>query len=75
MLEHTAMLRGTVERLQVRGASLTGNALGDSDERELIVYLPPGYARSERRYPIVMVLAGFVGRSVAPKAAGKPFVK
>ena len=60
MLEHPAMLRGTVDRLRFRGASLEGNALGDPVERELIVYLPPSYARSEtRRYPLVMVLAGF----------------
>jgi enterochelin esterase-like enzyme len=53
------MLRGTVERLRMKGASLTGNALGDPDERELLVYLPYGYADSARRYPVVMVLAGF----------------
>ena len=54
------MLRGTVDRLRFRGASLEGNALGDPVERELIVYLPPSYARGgDRRYPVVMVLAGF----------------
>lgn len=59
MLEHAAMLRGTVERLRFRGASLEDNALGDPAERELIVYLPPGYHGSARRYPLVMVLAGY----------------
>lgn len=59
MLEHTTMLRGTVDRVRFRGASLEGNALGDPVERELIVYLPPSYATSHRRYPVVMVLAGF----------------
>src|ERR1700712_5913308 len=63
------MLRGTVDRVRFRGASLEGNALGDPAERELIVYLPPSYDRdvkssarvpdSARRYPVVMVLAGF----------------
>ncbi|MDB4971849.1 MAG: putative esterase, partial [Myxococcaceae bacterium] len=76
------MLRGTVDRVRFRGASLEGNALGDPVERELIVYLPPSYpslARAPedawgsdsaptasaheppRRYPVVMVLAGFAG--------------
>jgi enterochelin esterase-like enzyme len=60
------MLRGTVDRVRFRGASLEGNALGDPVERELIVYLPPSYAGDSgrgrhrpRRYPVVMVLAGF----------------
>lgn len=71
------MLRGTVDRVRFRGASLEGNALGDPVERELIVYLPPSYGKGasgkaasphdgdalgragSRRYPVVMVLAGF----------------
>ncbi|MDB4987188.1 MAG: putative esterase, partial [Myxococcaceae bacterium] len=54
------MLRGTVDRVRFRGASLEGNALGDPVERELIVYLPASYDGA-RRYPVVMVLAGFAG--------------
>ncbi|HEX5658182.1 MAG TPA: alpha/beta hydrolase-fold protein [Polyangiales bacterium] len=53
------MLQGTVDRVRFRGAALAGNALGDPVERELIAYLPPSYATSERRYPLVMVLPGF----------------
>ncbi|HEY6880568.1 MAG TPA: alpha/beta hydrolase [Polyangiales bacterium] len=53
------MLRGSVDRVRFRGAALVGNALGDPVERELIVYLPPSYASSARRYPVVMVLPGF----------------
>ena len=62
------MLRGTVERLRMKGASLTGNALGDPDERELLVYLPPSYhdpARADFRYPTVMVLAGFAATNAS----------
>jgi enterochelin esterase family protein len=61
------MLRGTVDRVRFRGASLEGNALGDPVERELIVYLPPSYRASppdqqaERRFPVVVLLAGFAG--------------
>ncbi len=53
------MLLGTVDRVRFQGAALAGNALGDPVERELIVYLPPSYVTSQRRYPLVMVLPGF----------------
>ena len=33
--------------------ALTGNALGDSPDREVLVYLPPSYDRSSGRYPVV----------------------
>ncbi|MEY4512687.1 MAG: hypothetical protein RLZZ450_4809 [Pseudomonadota bacterium] len=64
------MLRGTVDRVRLRGASLEGNALGDSVERELIVYLPPSYnqpsaVQSARRYPLVMVLPGFAASNAS----------
>jgi len=68
MLELTTMLRGTVDRVRIRGASLEGNALGDSVERELIVYVPPSYAepaQAQRRYPLVMVLAGFAATNAS----------
>jgi hypothetical protein len=41
---------------------LRGNRPGDPTLREVPVYLPPGYdARSNRRWPVVFVLAGFTG--------------
>ena len=68
MLEQTTMVRGTVDRVRFRGASLEGNALGDPAERELIVYLPPSYglhADSDLHYPVVMVLAGFAATNAS----------
>jgi enterochelin esterase-like enzyme len=53
------MLRGTVERVRLRGAALEGNPLGDPVEREVLVYLPPGYAASSRSYPVLFVLTGY----------------
>jgi enterochelin esterase-like enzyme len=39
--------------------ALEGNVLGDSPDREVLVYLPPGYeANSDRRYPVVYSLHG-----------------
>ena len=54
---------GSVEHIIVRGASLEGNLEGDSPDREVTVYLPPGYATEQaRRYPVVYLLHGYGGR-------------
>ena len=50
---------GQVVRDTVDGHSLAGNRLGDAARREALVYLPPGYATSGRRYPTLYVLHGF----------------
>lgn len=42
--------------------SLENNALGDPAERRVPIYLPPGYAQGDDRYPVVFLLAGFTGR-------------
>lgn len=50
----------TVERIKVHGASLEGNLEGESEDRDVIVYLPPGYAKRTRlRYPVVYALHGY----------------
>ena len=50
----------TVERIKVGGAALEGNLEGNAVERDVIVFLPPGYAKDEgRRYPTVYALHGF----------------
>ena len=50
---------GTVERITVRGKALEGNREGDSPERAVTVYLPPGYAGDQnRRFPTVYLLHG-----------------
>jgi S-formylglutathione hydrolase FrmB len=36
--------------------ALQGNFLGDPAERDLYVYLPPGYAQTEQRYPVLYLL-------------------
>jgi len=53
-------LRGSLERITVHGASLEGNLEGDTPDRPVTVYLPPGYADSpDRRYPVLYFLHGF----------------
>jgi enterochelin esterase-like enzyme len=49
-----------VERIKVHGASLEGNLEGNSADREVLVFLPPGYATAKgRRYPVVYALHGY----------------
>ena len=56
------VLKGKLERVKVRGASLQGNLMGESAEPEVSIYLPPGYATDpSRRFPVVYVLHGYTG--------------
>ncbi|MEV0388010.1 alpha/beta hydrolase-fold protein [Nonomuraea sp. NPDC050643] len=49
---------GTVVRVQVHAKSLERNLEGDSPDRDVSIYLPPGY-RSGRSYPVLYMLHGF----------------
>jgi enterochelin esterase-like enzyme len=50
----------TVEHIKIHGAALEGNLEGDAVDREVLVFLPPGYAtQRNRRYPVVYALHGY----------------
>jgi len=49
----------TVEHIHVHGASLEGNLEGDATDRDVLVFLPPGYAKGSQRYPVVYALHGY----------------
>lgn len=50
----------TVERISVHGAALEGNLERNAVDREVIVFLPPSYARERtRRYPVIYALHGY----------------
>ena len=52
--------QGTVEKIKVHGKSLEGNLEGDSPDRDVLIYLPPSYAKEpNRRYPVVYFLHGY----------------
>lgn len=53
--------RGEVLVLPHTSKVLRGNALGDPADRDLYCYLPPGYSRSQERYPVIYWLSGFTG--------------
>ena len=56
--------RVTVEMPAFTSAALADNPLGDPATRRLPIVLPPGYAESGRRYPVIVGLTGFTGRGV-----------
>lgn len=45
-----------IQHLRIEGPSLVENLLGDPSERDLFVYLPPGYEATEERYPVAYLL-------------------
>jgi len=40
---------------------LKNNPLKDPYKRELLIYFPPSYRKSNKRYPVVYLIAGFTG--------------
>lgn len=49
-----------VERIKVHGAALEGNLGGEAVDRDVLVFLPPGYAADpSRRYPVLYALHGY----------------
>ena len=49
-----------VEYIKIHGAALEGNLEGDAVDRDVIVFLPPSYAKDKKRhYPVVYALHGY----------------
>ena len=50
----------TIDRIKVHSPAIEGNLEGESADRDVLVVLPPSYARSpHRRYPVVYALHGY----------------
>lgn len=61
--------RGRVEAFRFRSSALLDNPLGDPAERDVLVYLPPGYDAGEgRRYPVLWSLAAYTSSGQAQVA-------
>ena len=57
----------------IRSPALENNALGDSPERPIAVYLPPGYdPEGSNRYPVLYCLHGYTG-DVAALVGARPW--
>lgn len=53
-------LKGSVIRVKVHSKNLEGNLAGDSPDRDVSIYLPPGYKKNpSKRYPVVYFLHGY----------------
>jgi S-formylglutathione hydrolase FrmB len=50
---------GQVVQIKVHGAALEKNHVVDSPDRDVSVYLPPGYESSTQRYRVVYLLHGY----------------
>jgi S-formylglutathione hydrolase FrmB len=55
----------TIEMPEFTSTVLADNPLGDPATRVLPVILPPGYATTTRRYPVLVGLAGFTGKGLS----------
>jgi enterochelin esterase-like enzyme len=50
----------TVEHIKIHGTALEGNLEGDAVDRDVMVFLPPGYQKDKkRRYPVIYALHGY----------------
>lgn len=54
----------TVEIPELASRVLADNPLGDPATRRLPIVLPPDYATSGRRYPLIVALTGFTGKGI-----------
>jgi enterochelin esterase-like enzyme len=51
---------GTVATFTINARTLQ-NKGGENPDRKVSVYLPPGYARTTKRYPVIYYMHGFMG--------------
>ncbi|HYH16971.1 MAG TPA: hypothetical protein VD794_17180, partial [Flavisolibacter sp.] len=50
--------QGQTIRLQFLAPSIKDNVAGEAAKRHLTIYLPPGYEKETKRYPVVYFLHG-----------------
>jgi enterochelin esterase-like enzyme len=55
---------GSLNEVTIESVALAKNLIGDKTERSILVYLPPAYDTSTKRYPVVYFLPGFGDRSM-----------
>src|ERR1044072_4952980 len=49
-----------MEQIKIHGPALEGNLEGDAVDRDVLVFLPPSYAKQKsRRYPVLYALHGY----------------
>jgi enterochelin esterase-like enzyme len=63
-LPASAVEQGRVVMETVHGVGLEKTVTGESAERSVAVYVPPGYDKSSKRYPVIYLLHGIGGTDV-----------
>jgi enterochelin esterase-like enzyme len=58
-LARDSKTHGQTVQIKVHGAALERNHVGDSPDRDVSIYLPPGYESSTQRYPVLYLLHGY----------------
>ena len=62
-----------VERIRVHGAAFEGNLEGNAVERDVLVFLPPSYAKEKsRRYPVVYAVTAISWRRAVEREIPRP---
>jgi pimeloyl-ACP methyl ester carboxylesterase len=60
--EAAPQAKGELIHETITSQTLAGNLVGDPNERGYFVYLPPGYADGNKRYPVVYILHPWTAR-------------
>lgn len=61
-LHDVFMAEGSMDQVRIQSVSLENNFLGDRSERDLSIYLPPGYEDApDSHYPVLYLLHGYSG--------------
>ncbi len=55
------LLAGQIKIDTITSLALKDNKLGDTNIRNIAIYLPPGYESSDKVYPVIYLLHGFGG--------------
>jgi S-formylglutathione hydrolase FrmB len=55
---------GSLNEVTIESVALAENLISEKTERTILVYLPPAYDSSTKRYPVVYFLPGFGDRSM-----------
>ena len=56
-----AFSTGQIITDQITSEALKDNKLGDTNTRDMVIYLPPSYDSSDKHYPVIYLLHGFGG--------------
>ncbi len=60
-LHNFEKLQGRIDQFTIDSQAISNNVLGDPSQRDVLVYLPPGYDEEPTKYPVMVDIAGFTG--------------